>query len=95
MAAEAELAHSWRVAETASYIEERGFSVVTLQLPDELLAHATRLEALLAAELAARGLSVQVRGVRGRAGGARAHRRTHPAGPAFSQYLAAHRRAIP
>lgn len=63
--AQGDFVHAWRINETASYLLERGFTVVTLQLPDELLGNATQLAGLLQAECQARGLAVQVR----RAGG--------------------------
>lgn len=79
-------AHAWRVKETADYIVGRGYTAVTLQLPDELLGHATQLAGLLQAECSARGHAAQVR-PRGRRP---ARRRRHAALPHPLQELTVH-----
>ena len=40
----------WEIASTADYITERGYTVITLQFPDELLKDATSVQAALAME---------------------------------------------
>ena len=50
----------WRVLQTADYICGRGFSVVTLQFPDEQLEYAARVATAVQATCASRGHVMQV-----------------------------------
>ena len=50
----------WNIQGTADYILERGFSTVTLQLPDELLYQAVRLSRGVEQACRQRGTDAQV-----------------------------------
>jgi len=57
---EGPLEATWRVQETAEFLCERGFKVVTLQFPDEHLQHAARVSVAVQAACAERGMPIQV-----------------------------------
>ena len=49
----------WDIVSTADFITRRGYNVITLQFPDELLKQATSVQAALAQECQSRGHRIE------------------------------------